>query len=238
MLVAQEPTVVTELIAHVNWAIHEADQLQSRITPEVLAAEGMSSPRVRHLLNNLCSRPHTRYLEVGVWRGATFCAALCGNGGTIESAVAVDDFSEFRGCADAFRQTCELCLPDGNPAWILQAQDFRRVPHKAVDTPNVYFYDGDHQRQSQCDAIMHFWAALSDPCIFVVDDWQWKHVLAGTMDGLGAINAVVHKSWTLKSPLVEDVDAWWNGVFVAVLGKPRAPEPAGIEKAAGTTLPG
>lgn len=238
MPVSTEPTVVTELIAHVNWAIHEADQLQSRITPDVLAAEGMSSPRVRHLLNNLCARPHTRYLEVGVWRGATFCAALCGNGRTIESAVAVDDFSEFRGCPDAFRQTCELCLPDANPAWMLYQSDFRKVARSKAEQPTVYFYDGDHQRQSQCDALMHFWLGLSDPCILVVDDWQWKDVLAGTMDGLGALNAVLHRSWTLKSPRYEDADTWWNGVFVAVVGKPSVLLPAGTGQAPGTTLPG
>ena len=220
MPVEAEPTAVASLIAHVNWAIHEADQLQSRLTPDVLALEGMSSPRVRHLLNNLCSRPGTRYLEVGVWRGATFCAALCGNGAAVDTAVAIDDFSEFRGCPDAFRQSCALCLPEDQPAWTLYESDFRKVARSYTRQPNVYFYDGDHQRQSQCDALMHFWQGLADPCVLVVDDWQWKNVLAGTMDGLGTLNAVLHKSWTLKAARGEDVDSWWNGVFVAVLGKP------------------
>ena len=47
----------------------------------------MASGKVRHLLNNLAAR---RYLEVGVWKGATFVAACYGR--RLESATAIDNF--------------------------------------------------------------------------------------------------------------------------------------------------
>lgn len=39
----------------------------------------MSSPKVRHLLNNLCSLPSTSYLEIGTWKGSTWISALFQN---------------------------------------------------------------------------------------------------------------------------------------------------------------
>ena len=55
----------------VNSGLHE-----SKITQEVLDVVGMSSPKVRHFLNNICNRPGTRYLEIGSHFGSTLISAV------------------------------------------------------------------------------------------------------------------------------------------------------------------
>jgi len=57
-----------------------------------LSVQGMSDASIRHLLNNLCSAPGTRYLEVGSWRGSTLTACLSGNEVNVDQAVAVDSW--------------------------------------------------------------------------------------------------------------------------------------------------
>ena len=54
--------------------------------------EGLTSPRVRHFLNNLCSQEGAVYLEVGVYAGSTFCAAVQNN--DMVAAYANDDWSQ------------------------------------------------------------------------------------------------------------------------------------------------
>ena len=54
--------------------------------------QGLTSARVRHFLNNLCSQEGAVYLEVGVYAGATFCAAVQNN--DMVAAYANDNWSQ------------------------------------------------------------------------------------------------------------------------------------------------
>ena len=82
------------LIEHVLSSIEKAKAHSSRLTEEVLTLDGMSSPKVRHFLNNLCSLPNATYLEVGCYRGSTWLASLFNNQDTMHFAYAVDDWAE------------------------------------------------------------------------------------------------------------------------------------------------
>src|SRR5688572_19504540 len=83
------------IIPYLNQCIENAERGESRLNPEILKINGMSSPKIRHLINNICSYPDfKRYLEVGTWRGSTLLSAANGNK-NIELAVGIDDFSQF-----------------------------------------------------------------------------------------------------------------------------------------------
>ncbi len=69
----------------VQTSIELAYQGSSSLTQQILNIDGMSSPKVRHFLNNLCSLPGTSYLEIG-WKGSTWISALYGNKATIQQA--------------------------------------------------------------------------------------------------------------------------------------------------------
>lgn len=79
-----------------------ADSEKGKLSDAERQLFGPSSIKMKCLLNNLCSKDNTRYLELGIYRGSTYICALYGNP-TLE-AVGVDDFSfdyrEPKGFAD------------------------------------------------------------------------------------------------------------------------------------------
>ena len=64
---------------------------KSNFVSEGYEIRGLSSDRVRHFLNNLCSYDDAVYLELGTLLGSTFFAATMGN--SIEN-IGVDDYSD------------------------------------------------------------------------------------------------------------------------------------------------
>ena len=47
------------------------------------------------------------------------------------------------------------------------------VGHARAPPFHVYLYDGGHDRQEQRRALTHYAAAMQDPFVYVVDDWNW-----------------------------------------------------------------
>lgn len=201
----------------VDAAIDAAGRHLSRLPPAVLALNGMSSPKVRHLLNNLCRRPGTRYLEVGVWAGSTLISALSGNAETVVAADAIDNFSQFGGPREVFEANCREHLEAGR--FKLHVDGFREVTPELQPPVNVYFYDGDHSAVDQRDGLLHFWPCLADEFVFVVDDWNWETAKSGTYEGIAKSGGCVVRYWELPAAFNGDREQWWNGLFVAVIRK-------------------
>ena len=103
-----------QLIEHTKNSIFKAEKKISSLSDDVLSVAGMTSLKVKCLLNNLCSLPDCSYLEIGVWKGATFTAALYGNKASIRQAVAIDDWSEFEGPSSEFAANCKNFIADIN----------------------------------------------------------------------------------------------------------------------------
>jgi len=211
------------LVSHVAWSIQQADQLKSRLPESTLAVQGTTSPRVRHLLNNLCSAPDVRYLEVGCWLGALFISAQAGN--DVQHSLAVDDFSEFNqyGTArESFIANCkthlgrEPRLIDGDA----NSLDFEEISMVRNGPFNVYLYDAAHDYQSQFNAIVRVWPALADRFILLVDDANLPGVLDATREALKQCGAVIRRHWLLPAKFNGDTERWWNGLAVAVIDKP------------------
>lgn len=74
----------------VEAALTLSDVGQSKISERERELFGLSSVRLRALINNLCSIKDTNYLELGVYRGATLISAMFGN--PTCKAVGVDNF--------------------------------------------------------------------------------------------------------------------------------------------------
>lgn len=204
------------LVERVERAIQRAERRQSSLSREALELPGMSSGRVRHFLNNL--QPQ-RYLEVGVWRGSTFLASCFGN--DVESATAIDDFSQFQDDDSGerqFRENMERLLP-GQP-YTLWNQSFFDVPREQLpQNVDVYFYDGDHSYESQRRAIVHAWPSLQKEAVIVVDDSLLPGVLEGTRQGLQDVQAEILHEWNLPARYNGDAEQWWDGLYVAAVRK-------------------
>ena len=74
----------------IDAALSIADGEHSKITEREKELYGLSSRRLRDLLNILCSKDDTKYLELGVYRGATLISAVFGNKNC--KAVGVESF--------------------------------------------------------------------------------------------------------------------------------------------------
>lgn len=185
---------------------------KSKLTDEILKLEGMSSNKVRHLLNNLCSAEGTRYLEVGCWKGSTLVSALYGN--NVDKAVAIDNFSEFGGPKEELHQNIQNHIKDANLTFIEGSFENIKLP---VSDFNIYFYDGEHSAKSQEDALTLLYPYLADQFIYIVDDWNHGPAREGTEAGLARYKVL--KKVELPANYNGDRDNYWNGIGLFLLQK-------------------
>lgn len=213
---------------HILESMAAAENLQSKITPEILAIDGMSGAKTRHFYNNVLSKEGMRYLEVGVYKGSSTCAAMCGNKNTV---VAIDNWSEFGGPKNIFLQNFNKFKGE-NDATFLEQNCFQVDTAALVEKLggkkfNVYMYDGPHQQDQHCKALTHFIPCLEDTFIYIVDDWNWQGVRHGTKKGIEDNKLKIEFETEIRStfdnsvpPKKEREENWWNGIYIAILSKP------------------
>ena len=184
---------------------------KSLLTDEVLAIEGMSDARMRHLLNNIGQRVKT-YLEVGCYHGSTLVSAAFQNEHL--TAIGIDNFSEqFErwNVGGTPRQQLGVNLQKFVPHAIFMEADFSDVDVSDLPKLDCYLYDGVHHSDMQCRGIVHFAPAFADNCLVLVDDWKGEPVREGTLRGLEQIS----KTWQVSSSFA----LWdtWNGLGAFIL---------------------
>lgn len=205
-----------QLINHVKWALDQAQNGNSKLSNSVMAIPGMTSPKVKHFLNNICSLKGVNYLEIGVWKGATFTAALYQNHNTLKKAVAIDNWSEFEGSLDEFQHNCS-CIK--NVPYEFYSHDAFTIDiNKLFDTPvDIYFYDGNHTALSQELAFTYYDSLFASTFIAIVDDWNHPPVSRGTFEAFKKLNYEILYEQTLPALFNGDTTQWWNGLYVAVI---------------------
>jgi len=210
------------LVRRAETAIARAAAGESGLGADALALEGLSSPAVRHLLNNLCAPADVNYLEVGTYKGSTLVAASYGNPGRF---TAVDDFSEFGHMGP--RETFDVVRKEFEPHCrftFLEADCWSSALRRRVPSGiNVYFYDGPHRFDDQYRAFTHFDPVFADTFIAVVDDWNTATVREATRKAFADLGyRTLHERELFTKRWMRD--RWWNGLLVAVVKKPRAPK--------------
>lgn len=212
----REKNLISHLQNCVRYSFFEVSSLSKTTAYDI---EGMSCAKVRHLLNNLCTLPNTRYLEIGTWKGSTFVAALVNNQSTIEYAVGIDDWSEFGGPRAEFENNLNTFLPSHSYHYEIYSQDcFAFQPSATIKAPiNIYLYDGNHSAISQEKAFTHYNDVLDDVFIALVDDWNEESVKEGTFNAFNKLNYEVLFEVALPGPYT----LWWNGLYAAVVRKAK-----------------
>lgn len=202
------------LVTHVKKSISNAKKMTSKLKdPEIFKIDGMSTPKVRHFLNNICSLPNCRYLEIGVWKGSTWVAALYQNHENILEATAIDNWSQFGNPTAEFLHNCDkfLCL---NQYKFLDADSFKVDPLTLFNTPvNIYFYDGCHLQESQRKAFTYYNAILDDVFIAIIDDWNSEVHRIGTYQAFDELKYEI----LFEESLPSGENQFWNGQYVAVI---------------------
>ena len=207
---------MNNLAQHVEDSLSKANNDDSGLTDEILDIEGMSGRKTRHFYNNLCSAPDVRYLEIGTWKGSTFCSAMYNNNIT---CLGIDNWSLFGGPKEEFLQNFNKFRGDNNAAFI--EKSCWEVDVSAIGKFNIYMYDGKHTKNSQYQALNYYLPCLDDEFIFIVDDWNEGRVQHGTLDSIKDNNLDItyrKEIFSDRNPGAQRSDnAWHNGIGIFIL---------------------
>ena len=195
--------------------------------------EGLTSARVRHFLNNLCSQEGAVYLEVGVYAGATFCAAVQNN--DMVAAYANDNWSQPN--LQPAREDLDLSLQNVTvDTFVKNLQENITTDSLDFDIQvlrgdssglgkkdfkhdvNIIFYDGDNSEQKMREFFLRMIDFTQDVFTLVIDDANIQENVAITKRFIDAMGLKILYERELLNDL-EDPEMWWNGLYVVVLSK-------------------
>jgi len=210
-------------------SLNSAQKQESNLDEWALTLEGMSGFLYRHFINNLSHKLEDRmnYLEVGSWKGST--AVSCGFGNNDIDMCLIDNWSEFGGPEDEFRENINKMrlsgdseLPENKVR--IHSEDFRTVKLPDDIKYNVYLFDGPHEFEDQRDGLELMLPFLEDEFIFIVDDWNWDRVKQGTTAAINNSKLNVKFFTTIETNQCPDSNggsrsAWHNGYFIGVISK-------------------
>lgn len=190
--------------------------------------DGLSSHRVRHLLNYICSFKDTKYLEIGVYHGSTFCAAIQNNS---IKAYAVDTWEEskLQPYIDgklSFKSSCTMETFEKNLKKYSGDNNVKVINKKAeiIDSSdveekvNVIFYDGSHDLQDQKKVLDNILNITEDTFLLIADDANFEGVVAANEKFVQDNNLKMLFERKLLNDIEDDM-MWWNGLHIMVLQK-------------------
>ena len=216
------------LIKHIDDSIEWGNHEVSKLNQDVIDIHGITSNKVRCFLNNICSIGGT-YLEVGVFRGATFCSAIHEN--DIYS-IGIDNFASpnlmpmgvSQKLASYLKQRIEVSPQDdfldnvkkfGNVDRMdIYRTDYMTFDYDQLPELDIIFYDGDTRYHDQYTVLKKLVPRFSDQTILIMDDWNWDS---------GALRQVIEEDNLYVSHQREiftegeDREHFWNGLGVFLI---------------------
>lgn len=201
---------INQLLAHVTHSILQAEAHNSKLSPEILNMYGQSSPKIRHLLNNIGEFPDINYLEIGLGQGSTFVSSLYKNSFNSAYAVEIELQPQFKEMCNRFQITNYK---------LFQSDCFTLDLSLFNNKINVYLYDGDHSYGAQYNAIKYYYPILDDTFVLLVDDFDWTDTNKPTYQVIKDLDLKVIYEQHFHSTGLNDATTWWNGFYVAILKK-------------------
>ena len=219
-----------DLIKHIEESLHWGEKEVSKLTQDVINIHGITSNKIRCFLNNICSIGGT-YLEIGVFRGATFCSAIYQNN---IHAIGLDNFASpnlmpmgvSQKLASYLKRGIDIPPQEdfinnvkrfGNPEHLdIYKTDYTSFDYTQLPKVNIVFYDGDTRYHDQYTVLKKILPLFSEQTILIMDDWNWN---SGAIDDLiKEENLIV----TFKEEIFtqgEDMGSFWNGLGVFLIEK-------------------
>ena len=217
-----------DLINHIDKSTHWGEREVSKLTQDIMDIHGITSNKVRCFLNNICSIGGT-YLEIGVFRGATFCSAIYQND---IHAIGLDNFASPNLMPMGVSQKLSTYLKKGigippqedfiknvkqfgNPEQLdVYKTDYTTFDYDQLPKLDIVFYDGDTRFHDQYVTLKKIIPRFSEKTILIMDDWNWNS---------GALEKVIeeenlfvtHRREIYTSG--EDMDDFWNGLGIFLI---------------------
>lgn len=204
------------MIEHVVQSIRKAKKHKSKVGKFLIDIKGYSSPKIRHLLNNVLEIPEAVYLEIGVFTGSTFIPAVYHN--KLKKAYCVDNWSQYvpKNPKRIFLQNIKEF--NINKFLLIEEDCFQLNLSQIKEKVNVYLYDGPHDEVSQYKALEYYLPVLEDEFVFMVDDYDYIHIQEGTQKAIRNLGLEIKYENHLHSKGIYK-DSWWRGFYIAILKK-------------------
>lgn len=213
---------ILEYKAQIQRAYARAQQGLSKCSSEILALDGMTGKKTRHLYNNLLDMPDARYLEIGTWKGSSFCSAIYQN--NLKYAFANDNWSQYGGPKEEFLVNLQK-FKGSTPVTYIES-DYKKLDIANFPKFNVYLFDGGHDFEDHVGSLHIPMNCLDDVFIFIVDDWNWLNVRAGTKLAIEQCDLLVLHCLEVMMTTdnshtshEECNNEYWNGVAIFLLQK-------------------
>ena len=210
-------------------SIDAAVDNKSNFNPKGYDVLGLSSNKVRHLLNNLCQERGTVYVDAGSYMGSTVFAALFRNSAV--KAYAIDDFQDevvkpkrkdlhkpyenITNPVDEFIKNAEKWM-NTDCSIGFSVKPIQAVEFNPKYPPRVIFYDAanDHDMVPNLE---HIHKHADKDYILVVDDANFEGVMDKTKEFTKDKNIIWER--TILTETSEDASDFWNGIYLAVIEK-------------------
>jgi predicted O-methyltransferase YrrM len=205
--------------AAVTMALRQLDM--QWLPPDLLNMDGYSSPLQRLLLNRLCRGiANCRYVEVGVFKGATLLSAAYGS--RAGQFVGIDNFEQGTQ-QEAERNVRNIATSQGN-VHLLQGDFFALEELPAC---NVFFFDANDGKDTRSAlSLLRMKDALEDPFVMIVDNWSNRCVRSNVQASMAQLGWEAFAAYQLLSDDDCHIDQWWSGWCIAVVQKKHYDEPA------------
>lgn len=213
---------IQDRIELINEAIAKSLRHESHIDADILKITGFSTGVMRRLFNWLARiGDNPVYVELGLYAGGTFCAAI--NNSPKLIAYGVENRSQPFGSETVFEElsfNIKRFKDGAKEVHFIDADIFQldldQIKHKAT----TFFYDGEHSRESQAKAIPYYYDILDDVCLIVIDDYQWPDVYNGTADGFEVLKdkLKIERQWVLSEGRA-DSPVFHNGLGLFLCSK-------------------
>lgn len=171
--------------------------------------QGWGSPVALNLINALCSRPGSRYVEFGTFQGLSLVAAAHGNPHC--ECIGVDKFvtDPPYDVPDSAGAAARSIAPYPNARLVVA--DFTSLPHEVIGRRpfTVAYLDADHSVDGTLLAMHMVKPLLSHPAVLILDDYR-NNPTVGVKEAVkrGRALYTVHREWVLPG----------HAVWVAVVG--------------------
>jgi hypothetical protein len=207
-------------------AIDNSATKSSNFNEESFDIDGLSSHRVRHLLNSICSSEGIKYLEIGSYLGSTFCAAIQNN--TLD-AYAVDTWETAElqpyenertiesASIEKFKDNAKL-YKGHSKVRLINTDCVNLVPEDFHSKVNFVFYDGNHEYLAQLNALEVIKNLVENTFILILDDANFEGVVESADEFVRRNNYEILFERKLLNQIESD-RMWWNGLYILILSK-------------------
>lgn len=170
---------------------------------------------IRNIVNNICSNFDIRYLEIGLYRGGIFSAALHKN--KIE-AVGIDNWSQNWSSQDSRSVFMDRLNENKGENTVDIIESDCWVPNLLGERKfNVYTFDGPHGWQDQYDALIKYIDNMENRFIYIVDDYDIEkspEVVDAVQQSIKDLNLKIIDDYTFRAGY-----GYHEGVYFASLEK-------------------